>query len=708
MILFTALLCRIILLLATMAAAVYLLRRQMPVKRAAVLACLLVPLAAAANHVSGLTPSLTDEVSLLALNEKSGTSQGYEIVIDGFRVDGRDCPVDGVADGKWFWRGEQYMWRPETDPRQPEGVTRQVTVKVPAGWDRKILFSANEYRGAVEVTTANGTVRIDTAETAAVTIGRSSTRMLIAEQAVRLAVYGIVLLVAAAYMLLCIRSLCKYSLEGSSSGLFYAGLVGVCGVSFIIMVVLGGKESFWRDEISLIGYICNTDSVLTAMKTDIAWPPLWKGIMFIWYRLVPYGERWLRLPAELCAVGGIWFVGLSGKKIGNQRTGMIAALLTAFAVVPQKRIAQDITCYGLVFLLAAVVTYLYLRRTLSETEYSLRRQILFVAAMATAAYTHYFGFFLCGALFLVDCFEVIKKKLPIKRLIPYVVTGALYLPWLYFVIFKQDGIHASYWQPKPALKDIPGFLRTLTGGLPILFHFFLLGITIAVIQVIFSTGLKKEASHHPVNICPPGFIISVPATMFVCVFLYGKYIAIGNTFWVKTYFFVLMPCILLLCTATVEMMYQYLRAVPGDYSRVLSSSVVILLMVVIGSASYSRKEAESTKTRDPYREPAEWVYSRGNDLYNPDELIIFAASSEVKRYAWIDYYITQRGKRDSLDVRGRFISKEELLAYDKIVWIWADDFGLGKDEPVMQWLSEFYTMTDTVQEVRATIYEKIT
>ena len=180
--------------MAVLAGGYYMFRKSLGRKTLLGLAVMTVLFSMAANMISGHLPSLTDEVTLTALGEKSETAQGPEIVAEGFVVDGQAYPIRKVTEGKWYWRGQQYMWRPETDDRQPEGTTRSVTLKVPAGWSRTIRFSSNDYRGIVELTTENKTEKIDTSVTSSAEIGRSSSSVLVLNYLIVLMVYTLVFL----------------------------------------------------------------------------------------------------------------------------------------------------------------------------------------------------------------------------------------------------------------------------------------------------------------------------------------------------------------------------------------------------------------------------------------------------------------------------------------------------------------------------------
>ena len=89
-------------------------------------------------------------------------------------------------------------------------------------------------------------------------------------------------------------------------------------------------KSVWLDE----GY-----SVFAAAQGhDLIWtgfdahPPLYYSFLHEWLKLVPNGsEFWLRLPSALASIGGIVFIYHLGRRLFDERFGLIALALLAFS-----------------------------------------------------------------------------------------------------------------------------------------------------------------------------------------------------------------------------------------------------------------------------------------------------------------------------------------------------------------------------------------
>lgn len=132
MILKTALILKILLATVCAFGTFWLLRKRCEKKAAAILLAVVTVLVGAVlgQKLADAVPPLTDTVTITALGEKNAESKAYEIALTGFTVDGEVYPVGEITSGKWFWFGNDYMWRPETDNRQPDGTTDTIQVEI--------------------------------------------------------------------------------------------------------------------------------------------------------------------------------------------------------------------------------------------------------------------------------------------------------------------------------------------------------------------------------------------------------------------------------------------------------------------------------------------------------------------------------------------------------------------------------------------------
>ena len=154
MILFTAAAIKILVFILTLVLCYRIFSERLDKKQLIFLGILVTIFACCANYIANLLPPLTDTVTLTALGEKREEARGMEVYLNGYTIDGEEYLAGKsleIESGHWFWSGETYAWRPETDSRQPDGMTRTVVLKIPVGWDRTLNFSSSEWRGLVQI-----------------------------------------------------------------------------------------------------------------------------------------------------------------------------------------------------------------------------------------------------------------------------------------------------------------------------------------------------------------------------------------------------------------------------------------------------------------------------------------------------------------------------------------------------------------------------
>jgi hypothetical protein len=95
-------------------------------------------------------PVIKDDVTFTALDVMDKQSSSVEIVIKHILVEGNQADFE-AKEGKWFWRGNDYIWRNEVDERKPDGITGSVTISLPVGRERSIVFLTNRTSGMVQI-----------------------------------------------------------------------------------------------------------------------------------------------------------------------------------------------------------------------------------------------------------------------------------------------------------------------------------------------------------------------------------------------------------------------------------------------------------------------------------------------------------------------------------------------------------------------------
>lgn len=164
-----------------------------------------------AAYVAQTHARVTDELTIIALDEKNADSKGTEIDISNIQVDGALLTAYDVSQGEWYWISGRYAWRPASDTRWDGTATSSITLKMPVGWTRTINFYSNPWRGYVEIEKPDGSKEIIDTHSKddsihSYQIGRSETRLLLLDGVAQIAAYACLFLGLIGLLLLTIKT----------------------------------------------------------------------------------------------------------------------------------------------------------------------------------------------------------------------------------------------------------------------------------------------------------------------------------------------------------------------------------------------------------------------------------------------------------------------------------------------------------------------
>ncbi len=692
-----------------------LLFRKNTARRA--LLCLSVLVFALVAHAaSGQVTGPTDTLTMTALGEKNEASAADEVAMYGILVDGTEysCGEDlGIGEGKWLWCGESYMWRNETDPRQPEGLTRTVSLEIPVGEERRLIFHTNMYSGLVDVTASGDTQTVDTYSADAgviqVPISASSRRMLFFDAGERMLVYAVVLFGLSAAAL----GLARYSLRrpgrlrrwaGSRAGkLIYALMAAAVGV---LMFSHGSDESFWVDD--LIQVFTSSGGIKTALDSCRnmldATPPLFSLVAVAWYRLAPYGEKWLLLVDIIPTVLSVYVLGLLGEKRGGLQGGVLAAAFIAFSLTVWERVAFEYRSYAFALLFSSLSLYTYYRK---EREGAGKWKAAFSLSLSGLAMSHYFGMLLCAVFFLADAIGAYKSWRAEKDLRvfaaagPYILPGALSVAWMAVVLLSTRGLTTNYmpsWYPVPTLSEIKSAVLYLCGNDPALCLLALFE-AVYILTELLSPGKEKDGEKDRAF---SRLLLGAVAGVLALLFVYGRYINRQHTMFENRYFTVLIPFFALLFSGAV---CRVLDLLPVDRAKVKSAAV---LCVSAALAVNCLAGASSFSSDQPFREAADWLYTQVNYIFDPGTVAM--TTGTVIPDSWNEYYIGRCGRRDELNVTNqyKFMGLGEFAGMEETANDYERIYIAEMNEPILpvtqEYLNQYYDLEQDLPELQMKVY----
>lgn len=219
--------------------------------------------------------------------------------------------------------------------------------------------------------------------------------------------------------------------------------------SFLRLINL--NQSLWLDE---------AINVLHAKTTGFWWfitkysigdfhPPGWFAILWIWGHIFGFSEIIVRLPSVILGVVTVWLTYLIGKKLFNKRIGLIAALLLAIAPL-HIYYSQEARMYSL-SAFGVTLSFYFLDKLLSKEKWSL---LGYTISLVLVSYADYLSILVIPAQII---YLVWINKINRKILFAYIITGVLFIPWLYvFPIQLQRGLEKAI--------IIPGWSRVVGGS----------------------------------------------------------------------------------------------------------------------------------------------------------------------------------------------------------------------------------------------------
>lgn len=707
MILMTARMVKILLTAATLLVGIWMCRSQWSGKMKRRFAFLTILFALAANIVVSRLPPLTDEVTLTALGEKRENAEAAEVFFDGYTVDGHTYTAGKslqVVKGKWFWCGERYLWRVETDSRKPLGMTRSITVRIPVGWNRTLDFYESQWCGFVEISEGGETQRVDTFQDydmkVSIPIGRSETSALIWNQIRRLALFAVLLLaffslsIAIARFAVWKPERFQNWLSHNAGKMLYAA---IALVAFCLMLRVAGNASLWADELVKIAIVKN--DLWTAMQycvdMQLIAPPLYTLCAWIWYQIVPFGERWLLLLSIIPTVIAVYVMGLIGEKLKGKSCGAIAACLLAFSMTIWGNVAFEFRNYAFVLVFSTLSLYCHIQKYKSG-----ERKVWLIAysvSLLGLAMSHYFGMLLCGLFFIADLYLYGVKQVTRRSAVSYTLPGTTSLLWLFLVyqtVLRYKGTEAiANWYPVPTLLSIEGLLRYLSGNYQFSFCLLLIGIACAIVNSRCMNPCRSDR----VEIYQT-FSLGAIVIVIGLLYIYGKYVNLKSTMWENRYFIILIPFVALLSALGVTSLFSDDNPAQKFCMRV---SCVLIAMILVGNSLVAG--GSCGVIWQPFREAADWLYMQSNEIFDPRTVIV-TVSTDLLKDGWTEYYISRQDRRDPLNVVSQYgLTSEELLSYNR-VYI---QYTLGT---ISEWLQVAldtnYTLEADLPEIQMKVYAR--
>lgn len=488
-----------------------------------------------------------DEITLTALHQVGSRSKSDEIIIDAFQIDGKEYEVSDVIEGKWYYSGSAYFWKNVEKAPELENMTDSVTICVPVGLNRQILFSTGEYRGLVHVLDLGKEYVVDTSVSDTLVLGRSGYKMILLNEILRGLVVGTVMLLIMAVSLLLLKAL-----KRNENKIYHFIAIPTCALVFVFMWYNGDTYSFWIDELYQIAYV--SDSLWDTLRisaNSISDPPIYNTIAWMWYQIFPHADKFLLLLPELCTLVAMYLLGYFASVNKNVQVGCITLAVAAGTELLYIKCAFENRQYAL-WLLTSVLLW--------QAHYSFIREknkktiLLYAMTLALSVLTQYLSVSLCLAVFVCDLILWYKKKETKKVLIPYFLGGELAAPFAIVLLSnylkkmgESGGSFLQFWPSVPNINSILELLFYLISENTLMLILLFFGVAHVTIKCI-----RKEAEWYE------WILLEIPIIVITMNYFYSTILNRVGSLWVERYFILILPQVIMLCADGLAWYIHYL------------------------------------------------------------------------------------------------------------------------------------------------------
>jgi uncharacterized membrane protein len=199
-----------------------------------------------------------------------------------------------------------------------------------------------------------------------------------------------------------------------------------------ILRLISLNQSLWLDEATtaLVAKMSIPDIFSKFLPADFH-PPLYYLIIKIWTMVFGYSEISLRIPSIIFGLGTIYFIYLIGRKLFNEKTGLIASALLATSGLAVYY-SQEARMYALATFLVSCSIYFLLKK----------KWIIFSVSVALIGMTDYVSLFIIPVYFF---FGRKHWKKVILSLIPFTSAFLLWSPFFFKQILAGLSVRGTSW-----------------------------------------------------------------------------------------------------------------------------------------------------------------------------------------------------------------------------------------------------------------------
>jgi uncharacterized membrane protein len=419
-------------------------------------------------------------------------------------------------------------------------------------------------------------------------------------------------------------------------------------LSFIVFVELVQVTSvpmatqFWGDEYySLWIAMQSTLSGFVSCQLHDGNGPIFNILLWFWYRIVPYGDKYLLLLPQIFVALSVLLTGIATRKLLGNKAGVLASLLILINI-NYIQYGNELRTYSLTVFASALMMWMYFRRLEIMGRESTSSIVTYGLSVALLAYTHYCAFFVCLMFFLSDIVLIIKNKIQRRVMFSYIEAAIIFVPWFIYYIKHT---RSSPWQSYiPSATDMFGMLQYLNSNNQVITFICVAAIVFSAIVVLRRDVLNTRLRAMFIcSIVAIGYIFIMYASSVIM----AKYLTKG-TFWVPRYFLVIVPFLIFSISAFFTEIIEQTKI---DKKTVIPTVIIISVLVFCLPQQYIQLKSYPSPTQwaNWLESAADWLYEQP-DIYGSDVGLYYAGYNSSD--AWRSYSLEQLGRRPALHYVG--------------------------------------------------------
>ncbi len=412
-------------------------------------------------------------------------------------------------------------------------------------------------------------------------------------------------------------------------------LIVIIAIAAIVRLYGLDRQSLWYDEAveetSFERQFLNDDP--DEPKIKLLTPPLNSFFVFLMKSIYPGSDFAIRIAPFTFGLISIPLLFLLGRKMFNEKVGLIAAFLLAISPF-HIWYSQDARMYSLQWMLA-LISLIYFLRVLDRP--TIGNYAVFVISTAAGLYTHQLAFFLLViyGLFLVFNFKKYRRHL-YKFIFAFISIILLLSPWVIYsadvlmagkagvpkemnimVIFYTFFTYCAGFSIGPSLRELH-----FDSSLSVIKPYFPVMVPLMILYTaLFATGLWSVRKDRPKERLMLLLVFTVPIAGLVILNKVMPNIAY-NVRYTGTALF----GFLLILAKGIE----HLRNTGAKHSGITFTASALIVITAFSTYSYSNYQFNTKYHKDDIRGAATYI----NNQLKPEDLAMCIGHADImNRYA---------------------------------------------------------------------------